>query len=85
MDCCRCCKRKRKTSNPIVPIATITPSHHNKNEKLKELEIVFNEIINQLNSHFEFKVKTDEETLTNIHALVTYTAKKYDLLNPNNS
>ena len=84
MDCCRCCKRKRKTSNPIVveSIATLTPNNHNRNEKLKELETVFNEIINQLNSHFEFKVKTDEEALTNIHALVVYTAKKYDLLNP---
>ena len=69
----------------VESIATITPSHHNKSEKLKELEITFNEIINQLNSHFEFKVKTDEEALTNIHALVTYTAKKYDLLNPINT
>ena len=87
MDCCRCCKKKRNTSKPIQveSIHTLTLSHHNKNEKLKELEGVFNEIINQLNSHFEFKVKTDEEALTNIHALVVYTAKKYDLLNPRNT
>ena len=86
MDCCRYCKRKRKTSNPIVveSIATLTPNNHNRNEKLKELEVVFNEIISQLNNHYEFKVKTDEEALTNIHALVMYTAKKYDFLNSTN-
>ena len=59
----------------VESIATITPSHHNKNEKLKELEVVFNEIISQLNNHYEFKVKTDEEALTNIRALVMYTSR----------
>ena len=82
MRCCKCCK-KRKNSNPIVveSIATITPNH--KNEKLKELEIVFNEIISQLNSHYEFKVKTADEALTNIYSLVLNTAKKYDMESTN--
>ena len=82
MRCCKCCK-KRRNSNQIVveSIATITPNH--KNEKLKELEIVFNEIISQLNSHYEFKVKTADEALTNIYSLVLNTAKKYDMESTN--
>ena len=82
MNCCKCCK-KRKNNNTIVveSIATITPCHHNRNEKLKELEMVMNEIINQLNNHYDFKIKTAEEALSNIYGLVLYTVKKYDLIN----
>ena len=81
MSCCTCCK-KRKNSNTVAveSIATITPCHHNNNAKLKELETVINEVINQLNSYYTFQNKTQDEVLTNIHALVVYTAKKYDLI-----
>ena len=76
-----CCK-KRKNNNTIVvePIVSITPSNHNRNETLQELESVFNEIINQLNSHYDYKIKTSEECLSNIYCLVLYIAKKYDLI-----
>ena len=76
-----CCK-KRKNNNTIVvePIVSITPSNHNRNEKLQELENVLNEIINQLNGHYDYKIKTSEECLSNIYGLVLYTAKKYDLI-----
>ena len=46
---------------------------------MKELEIVFNEVISQLNAHYDFKIKDSEETLTKICSLVLCTAKKYDM------
>ena len=86
MHCCNCCK-KRKNSNPILveSIATITPSNQ-RNERLKELETVINEIISQLNSYYVFQNKTQDEALENIHSLVIFSSKKYDLIKqPENS
>ena len=78
--CLQCCKKRRKSNTIIVePIVSITPSNRNRNEKLQELENVLNEIINQLNNHYDFKIKSCEECLSNIYGLVLYTAKKYEL------
>ena len=85
MNYCKCCKKRKSSATITVEsIATITPSH-NKSEKLKELEMVFNDIIIQLNAHYSFKVKSSEETLTNIYALVSDTAKRYDFANQTNA
>ena len=82
---CHFKKRKTSNSNPIIVenILTITPSHFNsvKNEKIRDLESVFNDIISQLNAHFDYKVKTSDETLTNIYALVLDISKKYNIEN----
>ena len=88
MNYCKCCKKRKSSATiaveSIATIANITPSH-NKSEKLKELEMVFNDIISQLNAHYYFKVKSSEETLTNIYALVSCTAKKYDFADQTNA
>ena len=73
-------KKSRKVIN-IEPISTsiITPCHINNNLKLHDLEITIDQIIKQLNNHFEFKIKTDQETLMNIYDIISFTMKKYDL------
>ena len=87
MNYCKCCKKRKSSATiaveSIATIANITPSH-NKSEKLKELEIVLNDIISQLNAHYSFKVKSSEETLTNIYALILDIAKRYDFANQSN-
>ena len=77
---CFDCKKKRKVIN-IEPISTsiITPCHINNNAKLHDLEITIDQVIKQLNNHFEFKIKTDEETLMNIYDIISFTMKKYDI------
>lgn len=74
------CFKKISKSNTIIiePVPTITPSNVSQIDKLRELENLLNEVINQLNAFYDFKVKTIEETLANIYALVLFTAKKYD-------
>ena len=82
MSCCKCCKKRRNSETKqivVESIATLTPCHNDQNRRLKELEVTFNEIISQLNSHYDFKVKTPDEALQNIYSLVLYTAKKYDM------
>ena len=49
-----------------------------------EAQNVLNEIIAQLNNYFEFKIKTQDETLENIYSLVLFTCKKYNISNNNN-
>ena len=73
-------KKKTKVIN-IEPISTsiITPCHINNNAKLHDLEITIDQVIKQLNNHFEFKIKTDKETLMNIYDIICFTLKKYDL------
>ena len=73
-------KQKRKVIN-IEPISTSikTPCNVNNNAKLHDLEITIDQVIKQLNNHFEFKIKTDEETLMNIYDIISFTVKKYDL------
>ena len=63
------------TLDPI-PTLVLTPSHISQVQKLKELESTIDEVINQLNNHFEFKIKTDEECLINIYDIVSFTLKK---------
>ena len=77
---CFDCGKKRKVIN-IEPISTsiITPCHINNNAKLHDLEITIDQVIKQLNNHFEFKIKTDTETLMNIYDIICFTMKKYDL------
>ena len=53
-------KKKSKTIDPI-PTLVSTPSHISQVQKLKELETIIDKVIQQLNNHFEFKIKTDEE------------------------
>ena len=79
---CFDCKKKSKSKViNIEPISTsiITPCHINNNLKLHDLEITIDQIIKQLNNHFEFKIKTDEETLMNIYDIISFTMKKYDI------
>ena len=80
---CFDCIKEKKSSKilNIEPISTsiITPCHINNNLKLHDLEITIDQIIKQLNNHFEFKIKTDEETLMNIYDIISFTMKKYDL------
>ena len=73
-------KKKTKVIN-IEPISTsiITPCHINNNAKLHDLEITIDQVIKQLNNHFEFKIKTDKETLMNIYDIISFTMKKYDI------
>lgn len=80
---CRWKKRKTSDTIQVQSINTLTPTHATsmKNEKLKDLEFVINEVISQLNAHFDFKVKTSEETLQNIYALVFEISKKYNIEN----
>ena len=82
---CFDCIKEKKSSKilNIEPISTsiITPCHINNNLKLHDLEITIDQIIKQLNNHFEFKIKTDEETLMNIYDIISFTMKKYDLDN----
>ena len=77
---CFDCKKKTKVIN-IEHISTsiITPCHINNNLKLHDLEITIDHVIKQLNNHFEFKIKTDEETLMNIYDIISFTIKQYDL------
>ena len=80
---CFDCIKEKKSSKVIniEPISTsiITPCHINNNLKLHDLEITIDQIIKQLNNHFEFKIKTDEEALMNIYDIISFTMKKYDL------
>ena len=73
-------KKKNKVIN-IEPISTsiITPCHINNNLKLHDLEITIDQVKKQLNNHFEFKIKTDKETLMNIYDIISFTMKKYDI------
>ena len=68
-------KKKSKTIEPIQTLVS-TPSHISQVQKLKELESTIDEVIKQLNNHFEFKIKTDEECLINIYDIVNFTMKK---------
>ena len=52
-----------------------------RNEKLRDLENVINEIISQLNAHFEFHIKSADVTLQNIYDLVLKTSKRYNIQN----
>ena len=85
-----CClkKRKRSINNTIDVLPSIcTPNIKaviDPFKKIEELEGVFNEIINQLNSYFEYKIKTQDETLENIYSLILLTCKKYNISNYNN-
>ena len=75
------CLHKKSKIIKIEPISTsiITPCNINNNAKLHDLEITIDQIIRQLNNHFEFKIKTDQETLMNIYDIISFTIKKYDL------
>ena len=77
---CFDCKKKNRVIT-IEPISTsiITPCHINNNAKLHDLEMTIDQVRNQLNNHFEFKIKTDEETLMNIYDIIFFTMKKYDI------
>ena len=77
---CFDCKKKNRVIT-IEPISTsiITPCHINNNAKLHDLEMTIDQVRNQLNNHFEFKIKTDQETLMNIYDIISFTMKKYDL------
>ena len=68
-------------SSHIEPISTsiITPCHINNNAKLHDLEITIDQVIKQLNNHFEFQIKTDKETFMNIYDIISFTMKTYDL------
>ena len=68
----------RKKLNTLEPIQTLvsTPSHISHVQKIKELETTIDEVIKQLNNHFEFKIKTDEECLINIYDIVSFTLKQ---------
>ena len=75
------CLNKTQNVKNIEPISTsiITPCHINNNAKLHDLEMTIDQVRNQLNNHFEFKIKTDQETLMNIYDIISFTMKKYDL------
>ena len=80
-------KRKRSINTINVLPSICTPNIKaiiDPFKKIEELEGVFNEIISQLNSYFEFKNKTSDETLENIYSLVLFTCKKYNISNNNN-
>ena len=62
----------RKKSNTLTPIQTLVLTHISHVQKLKELETTIDEVIKQLNNHFEFKIKTDEECLINIYDIVRF-------------
>ena len=74
-------KKKRRSIINIEPTSTyiITACHINNNAKLHDLEMTIDQVIRQLNNHFEFKIKTDEETLMNIYVIISFTMKTYDL------
>ena len=79
-----CCVRKRKIS--ISNTIEILPAISTPNirmidpiKKIQDLENLLNEIITQLNNHFEFKIKTSEECIENIYSLVLFTCKKYNI------
>ena len=79
-----CCLRKRKIS--ISNTIEILPAISTPNirmidpiKKIQDLENLLNEIITQLNNHFEFKIKTSEECIENIYSLVLFTCKKYNI------
>ena len=75
-------KRKISTSNTIEILPAIsTPNIRmiDPIKKIQELENTLNEIITQLNSHYEFKIKTPEECIENIYSLVLFTCKKYNI------
>ena len=63
---------KRKKSSKVINIEPISTS-------IITPEITIDQIIKQLNNHFEFKIKTDEETLMNIYDIISFTMKNYDL------
>ena len=80
-------KRKRSINTINVLPSICTPNIKaiiDPFKKIEELEGVFKEIISQLNSYFEFKNKTSDETLENIFSLVLFTCKKYNISNNNN-
>ena len=80
-------KRKRSINTINVLPSICTPNIKaiiDPFKKVEELESVLNEIISQLNSYFEFKNKTSDETLENIYSLVLFTCKKYNISNNNN-
>ena len=68
-------KKKSKTIEPIQTLVS-TPSHISQVQKSKELETTIDEVIKQLNNHFEFKIKTDEKCLINIYDIVNFTMNK---------
>ena len=75
-------KRKRSINTINVLPSICTPNIKaiiDPFKKVEELESVLNEIISQLNSYFEFKNKTSDETLENIYSLVLFTCKKYNI------
>ena len=75
-------KRKRSINNTIDVLPSIcTPNIKSIDpiKKIQELENVLNEIICQLNNHFEFKIKTADECIENIYSLVLFTCKKYNI------
>ena len=76
-------KRKRSINNTIDVLPSIsTPNIKaiiDPFKKIEELESVLNEIMSQLNSYFEYKIKTSDETLENIYSLVLFTCKKYNI------
>ena len=77
-------KRKRSINTINVLPSICTPNIKaiiDPFKKVEELESVLNEIISQLNSYFEFKNKTSDETLENIYSLVLFTCKKYNISN----
>ena len=79
-----CClkKRKRSINNTIDVLPSIcTPNIKAIDlfKKVEELEGVLNEIIAQLNNHFEYKIKSSSECIENIYSLVLFTCKKYNI------
>ena len=75
-------KRRVSASNTIEILPAIsTPNIRmiDPIKKFQELENVLNEIISQLNNHYEFKIKTADECIKNIYSLVLFTCKKYNI------
>ena len=75
-------KRRISASNTIEILPAIsTPNIRmiDPIKKIQELESVMNEIISQLNNHYEFKIKTADECIENIYSLVLFTCKKYNI------
>ena len=75
-------KRKISTSNTIEILPNIsTPNIRmiDPIKKIQELENVLNEIITQLNNHFEFNIKSKDECIENIYSLCLFTCKKYNI------
>ena len=72
-------KRKRPINNNTIDVlpSICTPNIKaiDSFKKVEELESVLNEIISQLNSYFEYKIKTQDETLENIYSLVQFVCK----------